>query len=248
MNTRRGIFATIGGLLGLLAVAVLVGGVWLLWLYGTHRNDDGFLTSRVAEVSTDGYALTSSEIEIAGISGDWIPSGWLATIELRATSGNSSPLFLGVGPSADVREYLRNVRHSEVSDLARSTVSYVVNEGSEEPSSPAAQTFWLETSQGEGAQRIAWDLQQGDWTMVIMNADGSPSVDVRASVGAASNWLIVAIVVLLVGGGVLAVLSTLFVVLAFRRRPPMTLAAPAAAKESSVPMALGGSDGGDSHP
>jgi len=232
------VFGTIGGLFALLAVAVLAGGVWLALLYGTHRGDDGFVTSSVAELSTDGHALISSEIQLAGIRDEWLPSGELATLELRAAS--AVPLFLGVGPSDDVDEYLRDVSHSRVSDFGGSTITYVVAEGTEEPLPPGTQAFWLETSEGAGPQRLTWDLGDGDWAMVIMNADASPGVDAEASIAVKTDWLVVAIVALILLGVLFSGLAALFAVLAFKREP-----APPAPEEPKASVVLAGPEGGD---
>jgi hypothetical protein len=47
---------------------------------------------------------------------------------------------------------------------------------------PAAQTFWAATS--TGGRPLDWKVRKGQWSVVTMNADGSPDVRVQAKVGA----------------------------------------------------------------
>ena len=47
---------------------------------------------------------------------------------------------------------------------------------------PAAQTFWAATS--TDGRALDWKVREGEWSVVAMNADGSPGVSVDAKIGA----------------------------------------------------------------
>ena len=47
---------------------------------------------------------------------------------------------------------------------------------------PAAQTFWAATS--TGGRQLEWKAREGEWTVVVMNADATPGVRVDAKAGA----------------------------------------------------------------
>jgi hypothetical protein len=52
---------------------------------------------------------------------------------------------------------------------------------------------WVAQSSGSGRQQITWPVENGDWTVVVMNADASPGVAVETTAGAevpALRWLI----------------------------------------------------------
>jgi hypothetical protein len=71
--------------------------------------------------------------------------------------------------------------------------------------------------QGPGTQTLQWTPSDGDWTVVVMRADGSAGVDVDARAGVtvpALPWLWVGLLVL---GGVLAVVGALLVALGVHR-------------------------------
>ena len=66
-------------------------------------------------------------------------------------------LFAGVGPRVEVETFLAG------------------------DGSPTEQSFWLTDETGTDVS-IDWDVEQGDWSAVVMNADGSPGVSARVDV------------------------------------------------------------------
>jgi hypothetical protein len=82
---------------------------------------------------------------------------------------------------------------------------------------PAQQGFWTVQSSGTGTRTLVWPVEEGSWTVVVMNADGSRGVDVRADVGAkapALEWISLG---LLAGGLVLLGGAVALLVFAVRR-------------------------------
>ena len=61
--------------------------------------------------------------------------------------------------------------------------------GTDSPAAPAEQNFWAASTVGTGTQELTFDLQQGQWTMVVMNADGSRPIWVDFSGGARTELL-----------------------------------------------------------
>ena len=51
-------------------------------------------------------------------------------------------------------------------------------------SAPGTQDFWVASATGSGARTLVWDPADGSWTVVVMNADGRPGIDVGADLGA----------------------------------------------------------------
>ena len=93
-------------------------------------------------------------------------------------------VFVGVGPAADVAAYLNGVGHDEVSDFDVDPFKLsTTTRAGDEPSAPAAQSFWVASATGTGASTLSWPATGGDWSVVIMNADGSRNVAVDLSVG-----------------------------------------------------------------
>ena len=179
----------VGILVGFVGLGFLAGGGGLLWANETQRDADGFFTTDEVELSTESYAIASDQIALGAEPGDWFPSGRLATVRLEVTAANAAPVFVGIGPQADVEAYLDGVAHSQVSRITGEQATYRNIDGDAEPALPADQTFWAVSAVGEGTQTITWDLEQGRWAAVVMDATAARGVTVDASAGADTELL-----------------------------------------------------------
>jgi len=199
----------------------------LLGVYGTQRDASGFFETSSRVVSTSGYALTTPDVDvnIGADLGDWIPTGAKAAVRIRAASTDTSAVFIGVGPTDQVSQYLNGVAHDEVTNFGwmSASVKYRHVEGGA-PSSPAAQQdFWVARQEGPGSQTLEWEVLDGNWTAVIMNGDATAPVTASVSLGARFGLLLPIGIGLVVGGVVLLAVGILLIVLGARRpRPPVT--------------------------
>jgi hypothetical protein len=199
----------IGVLLVLVSLALLGAGGTALWADRTQR-DGGYVTTGVHDFSTAGSALAtvSTELGSAGIGWLYAPT-LLDEVRIRVTpTSPGSALFVGIGPSTEVDRYLAGVNHTVITEFWEEKVDAVA--GGEPRSAPATQDFWVASSTGPGARTLEWDPTDGSWTVVVMNADGRPGIDVGADLGArlpAVLWIAVGVLiagaVFLAGGGLL---------------------------------------------
>jgi hypothetical protein len=207
----------IGVLLALVALVFLGSGGTVLWADRTQR-DAGYVTTDVHEFSTTGSALTTVPTHLGSAGAGWFyaPS-LLDKVRIRvAPVSSSSALFVGIGPSAAVDRYLVGVSHTVISDFWANGVE--ATHGGTPASAPGTQDFWVASSTGPGARTLTWDPANGSWTVVMMNADARPGIDVRADLGAripALPWIGVG---LLVAGAVFAAGGALLIAVAIRRR------------------------------
>ena len=215
----------IGSLLALLGLGLLAGGAAAA-AAGHSRNGDGFLTTGPASVATDSYAVSVPDIGVDVRGPDQAYArNLLGTVRIRATSGDpATPVFIGIAPSRDVEGYLRGVGHDDIQDIEVDPVSvdYATHAGGAPATAPAEQTFWDRSDSGTGTRTLDWELATGDWTVVVMNADGSPGVRADLDLGGTLPILRWATVVLFAGGGLLLLGGVLLIVLplATRRRYP----------------------------
>jgi hypothetical protein len=113
------------------------------------------------------------------------------------------------------------VAHTTVVDFSTSAGRggepvYRDTSGAAPATAPAEAVPWVAESSGRGTQDVVWSLKDGDWTVLVMNADGSAHVAVDVSAGAqfpAIGW---AIAILLSLGGLLLILAAVFIVGALR--------------------------------
>jgi hypothetical protein len=181
-----------GGALLIVGVILAFVGIWLLVVGGRAlwavqgRDSEGFYTSGMEQLATETHAL-SSPPEFSGAGPDVLYArDLLGQVRISGVSSTANPLFIGIGPADDVAAYLDGVGHDEVRDIEVSpfAVDYETHAGGAPTEPPTAQTFWAGSVSGTGAQTLDTEIPAGDWSVVIMNADGSAGVSAELEVGA----------------------------------------------------------------
>jgi hypothetical protein len=199
----------IGALLVLLSLALVAAGGTALWADRTQRAG-GYVTTDVHEFSTSGSALATVSTELGSAGVGWFYSPTLLDeVRIRVTPASAGPpLFVGIGPSTDVDRYLAGVNHAVITEFWEEKMEAVA--GGAPAAAPGTQDFWVASSTGFGARTLEWDPTDGSWTVVVMNADGRPGIDMGADLGArmpAVLWIalgvLIAGAVFLAGGGLL---------------------------------------------
>lgn len=197
------VLIVVGTLLALVSLVVVVGGGALVWAHGTQRDANGFYSTPTERLETTTYAITSDAIDL-GRAGDDTPfePGDLATLRVRAKATSGEPVFVGIASAQDVEKYLASSAHAQIDQINVSPfyVDYRYLQGNERPAPPAPRDIWVASATGTGEQTVQWEPTGGQWTVVVMNADGSAGVSVDASAGAKVPWLLGLGIGLAVGG------------------------------------------------
>ena len=198
------------------------------------KDDSGYLTTDTQRLHTDTAALATENLDVElGGADSIIGSDALGKVRLRAESRDGKPVFVGIARSKDVDAYLAGSAHDVVTDVDSSPfhVDYSRRDGAASVAAPASQRIWAASVQGDGRQSLKWKVKDGDWSVVIMNADGSTGVDTGVSAGASLGFLddagriaITTGVVLLIGG----------LLLLFSGRPRRPLASPLGTTEHAA--------------
>ena len=222
MKPSRIVSLVVGSLLALVGFGLLAGGGIVGWAVATQRDDAGYFTTRHQSFATDGYALTSDNIDL----GDPGPSGfgdWTnAVVQIRVDSARQGDIFVGIGAETDVEAYLAGVPHDDItstSRFGRDTATYrrENTDGTSTPAAPTAQTFWVAQTTGSGSQDLTWNVEGGQWAIVVMNADGTRDVATDVQLAGKVDHLVPIAVGLGVGGLVLLALGALLIVVGVAR-------------------------------
>jgi hypothetical protein len=160
------ILATVGSVLAL-------GGGGILAVGGS----DGTFSSGHHDVSTPTRALVS---EVATINGTHEFTDALGQPRIRVNANavkSDQPVFVGVGRKADVDRYLAGAEIDRVTDFDVDpfTLDKTRMSGEAKPKPPATQSFWVSKSSGSEA-KLDWKVRDGNYRVVVMNADGSRGV------------------------------------------------------------------------
>jgi hypothetical protein len=179
------------GLAGLLALGLLAAGGLLLW--GDSKTDEqGFLNTSTERFATNTYALSTDSLDVDLDGADWIVSrDRFGKVRLTVDGNAGKPVFAGIAPTRDVERYLRGTRHELVTDLEYTPfrADYRRVAGDRRPAKPASRDFWDESVGGTGPQTLTWDVEDGDWSVVVMNADASAGVDADVKAGTKVDFL-----------------------------------------------------------
>ena len=210
-------------LAAVVAAALVLAGATLAIASGTMRDRAGFLMTGQQQLSTRTYALTSRITGMPGpdrawnmpmMSQRWTPPAMMgrARIDVESTG---KPVFVGLARPGDVAAYLHGVRHATLLRFGQRP-AYRTSGAMAPAATPRKEHFWVGQDSGTGRLSVAWPRRAGTWSVVVMNADGSPGVSVRASAGATVPVLGWASAVSLTIGGIGLAATILLLLLVLR--------------------------------
>jgi hypothetical protein len=194
-----------GSMTLLLSATAAIGAAGLTWA-SSKQDDAGYYTTSTERFATSTSAIATDDLDVQGVPGA------LGKVRVKVSTANGKPVFAGIARTRDVDAYLRNTAHTTMTDIDVDPFkpSFERASGSGTPAPPAAQRFWVATS--DGSKPLDWKVKGGTWSVVLMNADGSRGVDAKVSAGASLSWLddlelaawIVAAFLLVAGGALVA--------------------------------------------
>jgi hypothetical protein len=203
-----------GVLLLLVGVGAGIGGFAALAI-DSNRAADGYVTSRSLDLSSPTAAITAEDIRLhLGDLWDRNLSD-LGGVRITATRTSGTPLFLGVAAQSDVDRWLAGTAHDQLTavtagrharyDRAAGSMTDIV--------APDQQTFWLAKASGTGTVVMNWKATNGDFAIVMVNADGTRGVNGVVKVATQVPDLTPLAIGLLIGSGLLILLAVALIYL-----------------------------------
>jgi Domain of unknown function (DUF4389) len=214
-GAARVVLIVVGVITALLSLALLAGGTALVVVDQTQRDDDGFLMSPSEDFSTATYAIVSDSADVDFGGSESAARAILGDVRIRSESDRD--VFVGIARDTDVEQYLNGVEHSVVTDIGKDP-EYSQRPGGAPISPPGGQGFWVASTSGTGERTLEWEPEDGSWSAVVMNSDGSRGVSSELSIGAELDAALWVGIVLLVVGALLAALAALAITAGARRR------------------------------
>ena len=224
---KGGIALLVGGTIAaVIAAIVLAAGGTAIWTDVAKRDDNGYFSTHTHHFQASTRAITTGRVTIGSEVPDWL----IGKVRLEASSRKS--VFVGIARKADVDAYLAGVAHTEATklDLDPFKVTYVAKPGSAKAGRPAGRSLWAASASGAGTSSLTWKIKSGEWSIVVMNADGSPGVSADVTAGAQIPALIWAAIGISIFGALLLAGAVLMLLAGMRRQSAtQTAGAPAPA-------------------
>jgi hypothetical protein len=186
LRAARTTSVVVGAIVGLIAFAMLAIGGVLLWA-DSKKDEQGYIHTDTQRFATRTAAIATDNLDVDSHGLGWLTShDRYGNIRLKVSSRHDKPVFVGIARTSDVATYLRGTSHTTVTDFHSDPFRavYRAERGSGRPAAPASKRIWAASSHGTGVQTVTWDVKHGDWSVVVMNADGSRGVDTGVSAGA----------------------------------------------------------------
>jgi len=201
------VLAIVGGIAATAAAAVIV-------VFGSS----GTLDSGRNEVSTSTAALVTDVASMDSVRGISGVTGW-PTLRMSASSTGPAGVFIGVGPADQVSEYLSGVAIDRVTDFSVSPfdLSVTRQSGTGSATPPGEQDFWVASATSQSIADLTWSIQDGDYRLVVMNADGAPGLTSLAEVELELPNAFPISLAVLISSGILAATGIGLVALAIAR-------------------------------
>lgn len=175
-----------GSVLALVSLGLLVAGGAGLWANG-QKDDQGYLSTHTERFHTRTAALRTENLDVnLGGTASVLDNDLYGKVRLRVTPRAGKDVFVGIARTRDVTRYLSGTAHARVTDIDYHPfrADYAMSGGGARAGAPAKQRIWAAQAHGHGTQTLTWDVDDGNWSVVVMNADGSPNVDADVRAGA----------------------------------------------------------------
>ncbi|HET7430752.1 MAG TPA: DUF4389 domain-containing protein [Nocardioides sp.] len=234
----------IGSVAALAALALLVSAAVVGVAAAVGQDRSGFLMSPTESLAGSGYAITSRDLVLRSDTPS-LPHRLLGDAKIRVTPAGGKAVFVGIAPSWAVHRYLGHARISVLQRFEGGDPVYAQRGSGTLAMTPGQASIWAEQVTATGPRSLVWPVRTGRWTVVVMNADGSPGVRADASIGAELPVLPWVVAGLLVSGLLVAVAALVLILVPARRvgadhradTPPPALKAPQDPQGSQAPQA-----------
>jgi hypothetical protein len=212
VNAARIVLLVFGILFVLAAFGLIVGGGVVLAVDSSLKDEQGYFMTGFKPVQVDSSMVVTQPADID------MNTGWdrwnrsRVTLKVEAYNDDrTKPVFIGIARASDLNPYLRDSAYDEITgfDFPNDRIEFRPHAGKAGSIPPTSSSFWVASANGAGTQTLLWDISGGDYSLVVMNSDGTYPLETHVAIGAklpgivnGVGWglLISGIVVLIIGG------------------------------------------------
>ena len=183
-----------GAVLGVLALGALGLGAGAPRAEG-EKDDKGYFTTDSERFGAGTRALATDNVDLSLDGAEWlVDSGDFGKVELDVASERERPVFVGIARTEDVDSLSArggpHARDRRGRRSARPRGLVVPPRAGQPPAGrPGAAGVLGRFGAGSRHSALDWRVTDGDWSIVVMNADGSRGVAADVSAGAQVPFL-----------------------------------------------------------
>ncbi|MFB6291304.1 MAG: hypothetical protein ABEJ25_06210 [Candidatus Bipolaricaulia bacterium] len=173
----------------LIGLGLVAGGGALWWSNAFLRDSEGYYTTRTIDIERNSYGVTTYPARIE-FGPTWF-FDWsnLVKVKLSATNNRVKKSFIGIAEEKDLLDYLSGVAYDEIVELhinqpfGSPRISYREYPGEAPSKPPTEKDFWVASTVGSGTQVLRWGLEEGRYSLLLMNHDASRGLDITGKIG-----------------------------------------------------------------
>ena len=181
-------------LLLITSFGLIMGGTGMRSFKDVMTDDEGYLMSNTQTIQVPSYGIVADEIDIE-LDQDAMRffqrQGGFVSFKVTTESLNpTKEVFVGVARYADAYNYIEPMEYHEIDDIdmgwnmgEHHDPVYVLHPGDAPGTPPTEQDFWIVQESSTGEQTISWEPEEGNYYVVLMNADGSEGIEANIKVG-----------------------------------------------------------------
>ncbi len=189
MNVGKIFSVAVSVIVLLIGLGLIAGGGALLWSNTFLRDSEGYYSTRTINIERNSYGVTTYPARIE-FGPAWL-FDWsqLVKVKLKATSNKASGAFIGVAEEGDLLNYLNGVTYDEIRELDINRpfrpprINYREFPGGALDTPPGGEEFWTTSTAGKGTQILRWGVEEGRYSLALMNQDGSRGIDIDGTIG-----------------------------------------------------------------
>ena len=226
------VFAVLmGGLLVLVAFGLIMGGSTMRVVNKEIIGSDGYIMTGVERLQSNSYAIVFEDIDInIDDDSERIAQRFSNLVTFKMTAESNTPgeeVFIGLIQDNSAQGFLEDVeydrlvgRNWEYDPWSSNFPDYTLvhSDGTRAAVTPLVLSSWIEHASGQGEQTITWNPVEGNYWVIVMNADGSAGVDADFQMGVKTPLLKSIGDILLTAGLAIGLIGAYLVYIAVNRR------------------------------
>lgn len=223
MSAGKVFLIIVSVLIFFIGVGLIVGGGALMWSNNFLRDSEGYYSTKTVDIERDSYGITTYPAHI-NFGPGWV-FNWsdLVKVKLTASDNKGKGTFIGIAEEEKLMDYLSGVAYDEITKFdmdypfGSTKIEYREFPGEAPDGVPRNKDFWAASKAGGGKQVLRWGIEEGTYSIAVMNQDASRGLDISGSIGVKIPVMGGLGIILAVGGLVVLLLSFFLIYLTVSR-------------------------------